>query len=180
MTRLFTCNAILCLGLGLAACAGRAFHPSETIQDIMVHRVAPAAGVLWGAVGLESTSTGTVEHALRTDADWNAVRTGITALLEAADLLAVPRRRVAAPGRVLADANTPGNLTAAEIQTGVDADQDGFAARARALHDAGLTALAAVRARNVEKLAEAGETVNNTCASCHSAYWYPDSIQPVQ
>lgn len=181
MPRRSHCSTIAGFGLGLAACAADTpVRPVATIQDVMILRVNPAANLLWGSVALESTQSGTVERAPRGDAEWEAIRRGIIALMDAADLLATPGRRVAAPGAILADANTPGNLAAGDIQNGIDTDWLGFVQRARALRDAALGTLAAVEEGNIGKLAEAGETVNTACAACHDAYWYPNSIQPVQ
>jgi cytochrome c556 len=48
------------------------------------------------------------------------------------------------------------------------------------LRDAGKFALDIIEKRDAERLGEAGELVNNACSACHDAYWFPNSIQPVQ
>ncbi len=45
--------------------------------------------------------------------------------------------------------------------------------RAHALQDAGLKALAAIDAKNVDGLSDAGEAIDEACEQCHLKYWYP-------
>lgn len=160
----------------LCACAGS----GDTIQDIMVKDVNPAAQVLWGAAGRESTAAGTFDLEPKSDADWEKVRQGVMRLIQSAEDLTLPGRRVAVEGAVLADADFPGNLKAPDVQSEIDRDFEGFVGRAWALRDAGRFALDVVEKRDAERLGEAGELVNDACSACHDAYWFPNSIQPVQ
>jgi hypothetical protein len=161
--------------LWLSACA----DGDATIQDIMRAEVNPAASAIWGAVALESTAQGTREFSPREDAEWEALKRHANALIASAGRLEIPRK-VAPTGATLADANFPGNLKAPDIQTGIDSDFEGFIGRAWTLRDAGKFTLDAIEKRSTEQLAEAGELVNDACSACHDAYWFPNSIQPVQ
>ncbi len=159
----------------LSACAGG----DDTIQDIMREAVNPAASAIWGAAALESTAQGTREFSPREDAEWDALKRHANALIASAGRLEIPRK-VAPPGAILADTNFEGNLKAPDIQTGIDSDFDGFIGRAWTLRDAGKFVLDVIEKRDAERLAEAGELVNEACSACHDAYWFPNSIQPVQ
>ena len=64
-----------------------------------------------------------------------------------------------------------------EIQKIIDSDRASFVKFAHALHDAGMQALTAIDARNVEGLLNAGEVIDTACENCHLKYWYPDSEQ---
>jgi hypothetical protein len=163
-----------------SACAGVGGALNATIQDIMVRDVNPAAQLLWGAAGLESTAAGTFDLAPKSEADWEELRRGVMRLIKSADALTVRGRRVAVEGATLADASFEGNLKAPDIQTGIDGDFDAFVGRAWTLRDAGNFALDAIAKRNAEQLAEAGELVNDACSACHDAYWFPNSVQPIQ
>jgi hypothetical protein len=162
------------LAAGLSACAGGA-----TIQDIMRGQVNPAAGAIWAAVRLESDAAGTRDISPRNEAEWEALKLQAERLIASAKRLAV-RRRVAPPGTILADADFPGNLKAPDIQTGIDNDFEGFIGRTLTLRDAGRFAIDAIEKRDTGQLAEAGELVNAACSACHDAYWFPNSVQPVQ
>lgn len=167
--------SIAIFALWLSACAGG----NDTIQDIMRAEVNPAATAIWGAVALESTVQGTREFSPREDAEWDALKRHANALIASAGRLEI-RRKVAPPGATLADANFEGNLKAPDIQKGIDSDFDGFIGRAWTLRDAGKFTLDAIERRNLEQLAEAAELVNDACSACHDAYWFPNSVQPVQ
>src|SRR5438094_90123 len=55
----------------------------------------------------------------------------------------------------------------------INDDRASFIKLARALQDAGATALKAIDAKNAEGLLDAGETIDTACENCHLKYWYP-------
>jgi hypothetical protein len=78
----------------------------------MLSVVDPSADVLWESVAVVSTEKGTEERKPRTDEEWAKVRAHAITLIEAANLLMIPGRKVAQPGKALQDEDTPGVLKA--------------------------------------------------------------------
>ncbi len=150
--------------------------PTATIKDLMLGLIDPAADAVWLSVTTVVGATGTVETAPRNDEDWNKVRYGALTLVEGANLLLMPGRRVAAPGE---KSVTPGvELEPEEMDALIARDRAAWNARARALRDAGLAVLQAADDRNADKVFELGATVEDTCESCHRQFWYPNEKLP--
>jgi hypothetical protein len=149
-----------------------------TIQDLMAALVDPSADSLWAAVSATTTATGTEEKQPRTDAEWLAVRHEALLLIEAANLLLTPGRRVADPGHKTEDADIPGIETPAHIARAIAADPARFVAAVRGLRTAGIAALSAVDARDPVALTAAGGQLDAACEACHLRYWYPHSPRP--
>ena len=61
--------------------------PVGTVKDVMKGIVDPNAMAVWDAVSAESTPTGVVEKAPKTDAEWAVVEHNALTLAEAANLL---------------------------------------------------------------------------------------------
>jgi hypothetical protein len=152
------------------------YEPAATIKDLMQSIVDPAADQVWNAVTTVQTAAGTVETVPKTDEDWLKVRHGAVGLSEAANLLMMPGRHVARPHE---KSETPGvELEPAEMEVLIDKDRGAFNQRAKALHDAGMAAVAAADAKDTQKLFEVGEQIENACENCHSHYWYPNEKIP--
>ncbi len=133
--------------------------------------VDPSSDYLWESVATIVTKAGTEERRPRTEEQWKEVRRRAIALIEAPNLLVMEGRKVAQPGE---KSENPGiELGPEEILATIDADRATFIQKAHALQDAGLKALAAIDAKNVEGLSDAGETIDEACESCHLKYWYP-------
>ena len=122
--------------------------PVATIQEIMHYQVEPTAFFVWESVGTEVTAQGTIEKSPQTDSDWADVRGRAVLLAEAANLLSIKNRLVAAHGKTLADADVKGISTPEEIQKAIDTHQGQFYAFALALRGASQQAIAAIDARN--------------------------------
>lgn len=154
------------------------YEPAATVKDIMQSIVDPAADQVWGAVTTVQTSTGTIDKVPTTTEDWLKVRHGAVGMSEAANLLMMPGRHVARPGE---KSETPGvELEPSEMEVLIDKDRPAFIQRAKALHEAGLAAVAAADAKDPQKLFEVGEQIEQACENCHSHYWYPnEKIPPV-
>jgi hypothetical protein len=153
------------------------FLPTASIQEVMSSIVDPAADAVWDSVSTEVTAKGAIENQPRSDTEWLAVRQHAVTLLEATNLLLIEGRTVSHTMK-LEDAHVPGILTPVEVQKKIDADRPAFAERAHALHDAGVEALAAIDAKNPQRLLAAGERIDAACESCHMVYWYPNAEQP--
>jgi len=152
------------------------YEPAATIKDLMQSIVDPAADQVWNAVTTVQTAAGTVETVPKTDEDWLKVRHGAVGLSEAANLLMMPGRHVA---RSHEKSETPGvELEPAEMEVLIDKDRGAFNQRAKALHDAGMAAVAAADAKDTQKLFEVGEQIENACENCHMHYWYPNEKIP--
>lgn len=152
------------------------YEAAATVKDIMLSIVDPAADQVWNSVTTVQTAKGTEETVPTTAEDWLKVRHGAVTLSEAANLLMMPGRHVAQPHE---KSETPGvELEPAEMEVLINKDRAAYNQRARALHDAGMAALAAVDAKDAQKLFEVGEQIEHACEGCHSNYWYPNEKIP--
>ena len=175
------------------------YRLTATIPDLMDGIIDPAADVLWDSVAYIATPKGVEDRQPRTDDEWKTVRNSAITLIEAANLLSMPGRRVvaahtptapvaptaaaaaAAPIAAAAPADAPpglGELSHAEIQQRIDATHNSFTQFARNLQDAGLKALAAIDAKDAQRMMDAGGTIDEACEACHVTYWYPNQKRP--
>jgi len=179
--------AVLCTALALSACGGSsgssgmatvepAFQPTATVKDLMLEIVDPNADVVWLSVTSVVNRDGLIETQPQNDDEWNEVRRGAIALVEAANLLQIPGRHVARPGEV---SETPGvELEPSEMEVLINEDRAAWNMHANALHDASLEALNAIEAHDAAKVFEVGEHIERACEGCHSQYWYPNEQIP--
>lgn len=144
----------------------------------MQAQLEPAAEIVWEAVSTTITAAGTEDKQPRTPQEWQALRHQAVTLIEAANLLMIPHRAIAAAGGALEDAHVEGIFTPADIQQAIAADQAAFNAQAQQLHDAGTQVLAAIEAKDVAALVRAGGHLDEACESCHLRYWYPNAPVP--
>lgn len=157
------------------------FVLTGTIKELMHGVVDPAADALWDAVSYDITAAGVVETIPRTDAEWYAVRRQALILAESANLLRMPRRRVApaAPIPGLEDEPAgPEDLPPDQIQRRIDGDRARFVRLTQGLLDAAVLAIKAVDARSVDRLSVAGDQLDRACEACHLEYWYPKGQAP--
>jgi len=154
------------------------YQPTATVKDLMQSIVDPAADQVWGAVTTVQTAQGTIDKAPKTPEEWLKVRHGAVGLSEGANLLMMPGRHVALAHE---KSDTPGvELEPAEMEVLINKDRAAFIQRAKALHEAGIAAVAAADAKDAQKLFEVGEQIEQACENCHSHYWYPnEKIPPV-
>ena len=104
------------------------------------------------------------------------MRHGAVGLSEGANLLIMPGRKVALPHE---KSETPGvELEPEEMQVLIEKDRAAFNTRAKALHEAGMAAVAAADAKDAQKLFEVGKQIEHACETCHMAYWYPNEKIP--
>jgi hypothetical protein len=185
-TSLFRSHALTLLLLCLLAACGTQpappadpqppYVPTATIKDLMLSIVDTSADDVWLAVSTVHSDKGTVETRPQNDEEWLKVRHGAVALAEAANLLMMPGRRVARPGE---KSEAPGvELEPEEMDVLIAKDRAGWNTRAIALHDAAMEILAAVDAKDADKVFEIGERIEVACEGCHSHYWYPNQVIP--
>ena len=154
------------------------YRPDASIQELMLAQIDFNADILWESVAVISSEKGTEERQPRTAEEWQTVRNHAIALMEGANLLMIPGRKVAHPGQVLQDSDVEGILKAEEIQKLIDSDHVAFASRALALHDAAKAALKAIDEKNAAALSEVGGVIDEACEHCHTTYWYPNQQLP--
>ncbi len=174
-------------GLGLvaatfaltAACAddsASAYRPTATVEEIMRALIDPSADAIWDAVVTDATSEGIVETRPETAGDWARLRHHAVVIAEATNLLIVEGRRIAAPE---SRSELPGiDLHPDAIQELMTEDWGSWIESARGLHDASITVLDAIDAREVDALLAAGTELDVACEHCHSRYWYPGFNDP--
>jgi hypothetical protein len=153
------------------------YTTDATVKDIMLYMIDPAADQVWQAVMTVESAKGTVDTVPRNDEEWNVARRGAITLMEASNLLMMPGRHV---GRAGDKSEAPGvELEPAEMEANILKDLPEFHKAALGLHKAATDALAAINARDSQKLFEIGEEVERACEHCHSRYWYPNEKIPV-
>lgn len=159
-----------------AASSQPEYLPTATVKDLMLSVIDPAADVVWLSVTTVVDDKGLVETKPITDEDWTKVRHGAISLMEAANLLMIPGRRVARPGE---KSETPGiELEPEEMDALIAKDRGAWNTRAKALHDVVAQVVQAVDAKDAEKVFELGEQIELACENCHKQYWYPNEVIP--
>jgi hypothetical protein len=180
--------------LGLGACASctqepsatarddsaAVYQPTATIQDLMKAQIEPSAVFIWEAVSTTTTADGTEERQPQTPGEWLALRHQAITLVESANLLLVPDRRVATDGGTLEDAHVEGISTPDEIQRAIDNDRQAFALHAHDLRETATQVLAAIEDKDPIALLRAGGHLDEACESCHATHWYPNTKVPAE
>ena len=138
----------------------------------------PSADGLWDSVAYIATTKGVEDRQPRTDEEWKAVRYHAITLIEAANLLSMPGRHVAAAQLATDPPPALGELSQDEIQRRINSTHEAFTGFARNLQDAGLKALVAIDAKDAQGLMDAGGTIDEACEACHVTYWYPNQSRP--
>lgn len=150
------------------------YRLTATIKDLMDSEVDPASDYLWDSVSTTVSRKGVEENRPRTDEDWKEVRRRAITLIESANLLVMPGRRVARTGQKADNPNV--ELSPEEIQQVIDGDRATFVQRAHQLQDAAKQMLDAIDRKDVDGLSNAGVTVDKACEQCHLKYWYPPEV----
>jgi hypothetical protein len=158
-----------------AVAAASPYRPTATFQEIMDSVVDPAGDYIWKAVSTTVDAKGIHETRPRTDAEWHQLRQRAIMLVEAANLIAVPGRRVAYGDKTIEEV---GPLDVAPIQRRLDTQHDALVGFAGALRDVGLKLVAATDRKDVDAITEHGGTLDEVCEACHKVFWYPDQVAP--
>ena len=171
------------LALGVLAQGCRSRQPEMTayvsIKELMQNEIDPIADNIFDAVATDITANGIVETKPTTDEDWEKVAIGAVTLLEATNLLRIPRR-VAPPGDTNKSEgpNAP-ELSPEQIAVNIDKDRALWNTHVDGLRDVALEALATVKAKNADALFEVGGKLDKACENCHLEYWYPGDRKAV-
>ena len=146
-----------------------AFRLNATIRDIMDAFIDPAADHIWDAVSITVTAKGRVEKHPRTDEEWKELRRRAIQIMEGANLLLMPGRRVARPGEQV-DPRVA--LPPDQIEAMINQDRASFTKMASDLYDSMLPVLQAIEAKDKDKLLDVGDGIDRACENCHIKYWY--------
>lgn len=180
--RMFPSAAGLSLLIGLSACTQETatiesespYKITATVQDIMDAQIDPAADDIWNSVASIVTATGVEEKQPRTDEEWEALKLKAFLVIEGANLLAMPGRKVAPEGATLDPDELAGDPPDV-IQQQMETNRSAWVRLAQGLHDAGLEVMSAIEAKSPEQLIEAGEKLDTACENCHMTFWYPNA-----
>lgn len=141
----------------------------------MQAEVDASADDIWDAVETTTTSGGEQTKQPRTAREWQEVRRNALVLIEAANLLTVPERRLSSTPF---PAEAAGALDSAEIERRIAANRGAFNQYAIALRQSAQGLLAAIDARDPKGLLAAGGALDQICESCHMTFWYPNQVIP--
>jgi len=155
-----------------AAEAGSTLEHVATIKNIMDAFVDPSADYIWESVGTEVSAAGTIERRPRNDDEWKEERRHALILVEAANLLVMPGRRVAKAGE---KSENPGiELSPEEIQALIDKDRPTFLRLAREFQVTAIEQLKAIENKDIQGMLKTGGDIDTNCENCHKVYWYPN------
>jgi len=62
----------------------------------------------------------------------------------------------------------------------VNKDRGAWDAKADALLQTAVKAIAAARAHDKDAVLSVGEEIDTACESCHKIYWYPEDAKPTE
>jgi hypothetical protein len=151
-----------------------------SVKELMENIIDPQADFVFDAVAVDVTEKGTTEIRPTSDDDWLKVQRGAVTLLEASNLLKMPRR-IAPPGD-RSPTGGPGapELSPTEIQAKVEKDRASWNTHADRLREEAVKVLEIVKARDADRLFAAGTDLDRACENCHLDYWYPGDRAAVE
>jgi hypothetical protein len=155
---------------GKLASTANQYVPAATIQELMGVLIDPAADQLWDAVSITTDASGTHETRPYFPKEWQELRRAALVIVESANLLAVPGRRVALSAKTAEGEDFDLPL----IQQRVDTRHNEILGFAAALREVGGKLVVATEKQDVEALTELGGTLDTVCEGCHRAFWYPE------
>ena len=149
--------------------------PTLTIRELMTHFIDPTSDFVFDAVVYDSSTAGANHTVPVSEDDWAKVERGAWQLAESANLLMIPREAEPpnTPGLALRPGERAPELSKAEIEAKINADRPKWNQHAEALRVASLKAIEIVKARNADRIFDAGTEIDKACESCHLEYWYP-------
>ncbi|PCJ43597.1 MAG: hypothetical protein COA71_01630 [SAR86 cluster bacterium] len=152
------------------------FNIQMTIRDVMNTFIDPNADILWEAVSYEnSLEGGVVERIPETDEDWALLRRSAIGIIEGANSLMIPGRRVAPPGSTTDYPDA--EYEPLEVEVKLQEDRVSWIGFAQGLQATTLQALNAIDARNLDAYTEAGGAIDDACTACHQQYWYRSELR---
>ena len=147
--------------------------PLFSVKELMENIIDPQSDFIFDAVAVDIGAHGVVETKPTSDDDWLKVQRATVLLAESTNLLKMPRP--VAPAGDKNDLSGPGQpeLSPEQIQAKLDQDRHLWDSHVDQLRDELLKVLEIVKARDSDKLFEAGSNIDRACEACHLEYWYP-------
>ena len=179
---------VVALAVGAAACSAKpaattaeapsALTPVLSVKELMQHIVDPQADYAFDAVIVDVGPKGVVETTPTTDEDWTRIERGMWVLAESSNLLKMPRR-MAPDGEGNTEVGGP-ELTPAQIEAKVKENPALWNSHADQLRAEALKIVEIVKARDTQKLLDAGSALDRACEACHLDFWYPGDREAVR
>jgi hypothetical protein len=180
---------VLLTAVAVAQCARREqpppppasdLQPILTIKELMEDIVDPVSDDVFDAVSIDATPQGVVEKKPVNDDDWLKVERAALTLAESSNLLKMKRQ--VAPADDPAHKTAPGGpeLPPKDIEARIERDRALWNRHADELKTEAMRVVEIVKARQSDKLLEAGSNVDRACENCHLEYWYPGDRAAVQ
>ena len=143
-------TALLLTGCATEEPTGPPLDMRHSVRDLMAGLIDPAADGLWDAVGTVLGENGEHHWEPETEEDWIAVRASAMTLIEAGNLLMLGDR---------------------------PRDDEAWMDYVQEMIDAAAVALDAAEAEDADAVFNVGESVYNSCNTCHSLYWVGDDAR---
>lgn len=157
-----------------AACpptAAKRLGAKATFQQIMDGEVDPASEKIWTAISVTNDATGIHQREPSTPAEWQELRCEALRLAEAADLVVLSGRRVAASNKTV---ETQEPLDAAAIEKRLAAHPEQLRAFASSFKRVALKLGEAAGKHDVSAISKLGGELDGVCEACHQTFWYPE------
>ena len=147
------------------------FDNTNTIRDIMSSLVDPNAKQMWDSVkyvvGLGGVEEETFPH---TDEDWRNLKANAIALIEAANALMIPGRKVSRDP--LPDNYPDFQFPPEQIEKMINDDPDTWIAIVQDFQATVFDTLATINQKNLLTFSSTSSDIDNTCNRCHARFWY--------
>lgn len=167
--------------LPLAACGGSVEEAGEPVvvahlmEDVYESDSAAVINTLIAAFNNERQ----VDPANLTESDWTAMEAAVERLRDATIALRDGSVQVVAePGETIDGEDSPGALSAADVQARIDADPASFKAHAASMLVQFERMTTAVEIRDTEVMWDAALKLDPECRACHAQFWWPDWYEP--
>ena len=156
-----------------AATLATELTPLVSVKELMENIIDPQTDFIFDAVAVDIGEHGVVETKPTSEDDWLKVQRATVLLAESTNLLKMPRR--VAPEGDKNELSGPGQpeLAPEQIQAKLDRDRQLSNSHVDQLRDEFIKVLAIVKARDTDKLFQAGSNIDRACEACHLEYWYP-------
>lgn len=184
MLRFGVAGVVLLLGLSASQCAkpeptaeaatvASDLKPIFSIKELMENIIDPQSDFIFDAVAVDIGEHGAIETKPTSEEDWQKVQRATVLLAESMNLLKMPRP--VAPADEKNELRGPGKpeLSPEQIQAKLDQDRRLWDSHVDQLRDELMKVLDIVKARDSDKLFEAGSNIDHACEACHLEYWYP-------
>ena len=155
------------------ASLGADLTPLFSVKELMENIIDPQADFIFDAVAVDVSERGIVETQPTSDDDWIKVQRAAVILAEGSNLLKIPRR--VAPEGDTNELRGPGKpeLSPDQIQAKLNQDRNLWNSHIDQLRTEALKVLDIVKAKDTDRLFQAGSDIDRACEGCYLEYWYP-------